>query len=233
MALPLYLALTAAEFDGCSPLPEKLAWMACHFSPYGTGLSNCPANLPEGAMLILNDRTPIHGHDPELVLGQLTDLITQQKCGCVLLDFQRPGVAETEAMIQHLISSLPCPTAVSDLYAKKLDCAVFLPPVPLDVALWEYIAPWQGREIWLDIAPTALKISLTSEGVTYFPTGPIASAKNCHKDDNLHCHYYIRTEENADFTLWRTSEDIKSLLTKAEEMGVTHAVGLYQELGTI
>ena len=64
MAIPQYLAMTAAEMAGTAPLPRYMAWMACHFSPYSTGLTNRPAKLRQGSLLILNDRTPIHCHDP-------------------------------------------------------------------------------------------------------------------------------------------------------------------------
>ena len=75
MAIPLYLAMTAREFRICKTVPANMAWMACHFSPYGTGLSNLPTSLPPGSMIILNDRTPICGHDPELIAAQLKELL--------------------------------------------------------------------------------------------------------------------------------------------------------------
>ena len=71
MTLPMHLAMTAAELACCDSLPSHPAWMACHFSPYGTGLSNLPEHLPEGALLILNDRTPVFGHDPQVICAQL------------------------------------------------------------------------------------------------------------------------------------------------------------------
>ena len=74
MAMARYLAMTAAEMMGGAPLPGKTAWMACHFSPYSTGLCNLPAALPPGSLLILNDRTPIHGHDPERICRELVVL---------------------------------------------------------------------------------------------------------------------------------------------------------------
>jgi hypothetical protein len=79
-----------------------MAWMACHFSPYGTGLSNLPPNLPANAMVILNDRTPIHGHDSKEILCQLNNLTPH----CLLLDFQRQAVEETAAP-----AALPAPEA--------------------------------------------------------------------------------------------------------------------------
>lgn len=73
MEIPLFLAMTAAEFRIAAEIPAHPAWMACHFSAYGTGISNLPRELPAGAMLMLNDRTPICGHDPEDVAKPLCD----------------------------------------------------------------------------------------------------------------------------------------------------------------
>ena len=75
-----YLALTAGELYGHPKMEEKIAYMACHFSPYGTGLSNLPKWLPENCMLTLNDRTPICGHDPALIAEELTKVIERWHC---------------------------------------------------------------------------------------------------------------------------------------------------------
>ena len=151
MVLPLYLAMTAAEIRANTDFPPNIGYMACHFSPYGTGLSNCPTHLPEGSMLILNDRTPIHGHDHGLIADQLTELVEKLKCDSVLLDFQRVDVPELSLLVEKLSAALPCPVGVSDLYAENLDCSVFLPPVMPDTLLSEHLVPWQGRDIWLDM----------------------------------------------------------------------------------
>ena len=51
------------------------------------------------------------------------------------------------------------------------------------------------------------------------------------EDSALHCHYHIKTfDDHIDFTLWRTREDLTNLLREAETLGVTLAVGLWQEL---
>jgi hypothetical protein len=150
MVLPLYLAMTAAEIRANTDSPPNIGYMACHFSPYGTGLSNCPMHLPEGSMLILNDRTPIHGHDHGLIADQLTELVEKLKCDSVLLDFQRADVPELSLLAQKLSASLPYPVGVSDLYAENLDCSVFLPPVMPDTPLTQHLASWQaGISGWI------------------------------------------------------------------------------------
>ncbi len=229
MAINGYLAMTAAEFRGYTPDGAKIAWMACHFSPYGTSLSNCPAELPEGAMLIVNDRTPICGHDPKRILSKLTDLIEVCKCSCVLLDFQRPGVAETAALSRLLQAELPCPTAVSDVYAGEDGKPVFLPPVPPDTVIEDYLAPWQGREVWLEAALEGCVLELTEKGLSYAPLVDVP--EDGHGDEALCCHYSITVGSSARFSLFRTEADLRALLRRAEDWGVTRTVGLYQELG--
>ena len=73
MAIRLYLAMTAAEIRENTGLPPKIAWMACHFSPYCTGLSNLPRILAAGSVLMLDDVTPIFHHDPQQIAAQLRE----------------------------------------------------------------------------------------------------------------------------------------------------------------
>lgn len=225
MVLPLYLALTAAEFAVCSSFPQNMAWMACHFSSYGTGLSNLPPPLPEDAMVILNDRTPIHGHDPDIILRQLTELHPN----CLLLDFQHPGVDAVTELTRILVKELPCPVGVSHFYGDGLDCPIFLPPIPPDVALGEYLAPWQGREIWLEAASEGITYTLTENGSTNAPL--LLPLRDGLPEESLHCHYKIGVNDNcAQIHLYRTENDLQNLLNDAKNHGVTKAVGLYQEL---
>jgi len=227
MAIPLYLAKTAAEFALTEKQPDHLAWMACHFSPYGTGLTNLPTNLPENSLLILNDRTPVHAHDPARVKDTLSEIVSNQNCCGVLLDLQRPSCTETAEIVKVLLT-LPCPVCISDLYAKELDCPVFLPPVPLTATVEEYLAPWQNREIWLDAALESLQCRVTENGPVFTPTTiPLFPAQ---KELHLHFHYHINVEEDsALFSIWRTAEDLHEQLLEAEEFGIKRAVGLWQE----
>ncbi len=231
MAMTRYLAMTAAEIRNTSPLPPKIAWMACHFSPYTTGLSNLPRALPEGSLLIVNDVTPIHGHDPDVIAGQLRECVEKFQCPGILLDFQRTGNEETAALVTYLVQAPPCPVAVSEPYARELGCPVFLSPPPLHAPLEEHLAPWQGRDIWLEMALEGETIALTEEGAIF----SCGKALECgRQEEALHCHYRIEEKENAmHFSLWRTREDLEALLKEAEALGVTHGVGLFQELHTI
>lgn len=232
MAIIPYLAMTAAEMAAAEVLPEKPGWMACHFSPYSTGLSNLPGKLPEGALLILNDRTPIHRHDPVRVAEQLLTIMEKQKCSALLLDFQQPVTKESADFTASLTQLLPCHLAVSSLYASE-DFPVFLPPVPVDIPIENYIQPWKKGEIWLEIAINQCCICVDEKGAQI--TGaPVADKQIIHHDDNLHCHYYItETSSSVLFQLYRTPEDIHSLLQAAQALGIQYTVGLYQELRSI
>lgn len=227
MVLPLYLALTAAEFTACSSLPPHPAWMACHFSPYGTGLCNLPPDLPENAMVILNDRIPPAGHDPQYILDQLA----QVKCGCILLDFQRESNLETEKLVRAIVETDKRPVGVTPYYCQGLTCPAFLPPVPPDMTLETYLSPWQNREIWLEAALDGLRYTVTEQGSRPGPLSRIPDRGL--RDDALFCRYQIELfEDRAEFSLWRTREDLDALLTAAASHGVTKAVGLWQELGS-
>lgn len=232
MCFPCYLAMTAAEFAACQALPSKIAWMACHFSCYGTGLTNVPIQLPSGSMILVNDRTPICGHDPAQITQQLQDLVHRLLCDGVLLDFQRPDVPETRDLCRHLAKKLDCPVGVSALYAKELDCPVFLPPLDLLVPPQAQLASWQGREIWLEAAFEHRQITLTPDGAQESPCLRETLPDPRFYDEALYCHHHWTAHDQiAVVTLQRTRQDLDALLSNISDFGVTRAVGLYQELG--
>ena len=232
MAFPLYLACTAAEFSNPDSLPAHPAWMACHFSGYSTGLSNLPTFLPAGSMLILNDRVPACGHDPNVISAQLRELAEALNPACILLDFQRPENSDTARIAAALADFPVCPLVVSELYAKELRCPVFLSPPPADCRLKDWLAPWQGRELWLEAALDSTLITVTETGSFRRTETYSQPPADCFRETALHCRYRIRvTEDSVRFHLFRTQEDLKALLQEAETLGVTGAAGLYQELG--
>ena len=229
MKIPLYLAMTAAEFVASNPHPAKCGWMACHFSPYCTGLSNVPSSLPPNSLLIVNDITPIHGHDPERIYDTLQALISDFQCDGILLDFQREGIDETAALVKKLLD-LPAKVCVSEKYASSFPCPVFLPPPQIRQNLNTYLSPWQNREIWLEAALSRESICITEKGFeeTDVLWGNVSTP---HQDTDLFCHYAVKTEtERAFFYLQRMPEDLFALLNASADLGVTQAIGLYQEL---
>lgn len=231
MAVSRYLAMTAAEIHAARELPPQLAYMACHFSSYGLGLSNFPDSLPPGSLLIVNDRTPISGHDSGVIAAQLTELVSAFACEGVLLDFQRPGCAETADLCSVLTSNLSCPVCISDLYAGELSCPVFLPPPALNQLLQDHIRTWARREVWLEAALDAACITVTEKGNHYSYQPYATPERECFTDETLHCRYWQEVSpEEIKFHLYRTEEDLESLLEEAETLGVKKIIGLYQQL---
>lgn len=231
MAIAQYLAMTAAEMARTAPLPRYAAWMACHFSPYSTGLTNLPPKLRQGSLLILNDRTPIHCHDPERVCRELKTVLHQFDCAGLLVDFQNPVCPEAKALAAYLGAHLKAPMGIGPDYGVE-EAAVFLPPVPTDVTTEEYLKKWAGREIWLEAALEGQNITLTPEGAVYSPNRR-RDFDHVHEEQTLHCHYSIEdTPQGITFHTWRTPEDLNQVLQEAEHQGVTRSVGLFQELGT-
>lgn len=230
MGFPCFMAMTAQEMENNALLQAPIAYMACHFSIYENSLSHCPSQLSEGSVLILNDRIPPLNHDPQIIAAQLQQLVDTFSCQAVLLDFQRPGDPQTEIMAAELPQLLHCPVVVSAEYGKALSCPVFLPAPAPYVPLDAYCAPWQSREIWLEAALTQQELTLTENGCQTREV-PVTASPLPHRDDALCCHYGIREAEDAVlFTLQRTGEDLRDLLSQAQQLGITAAVGLYQQL---
>lgn len=230
MGCPHYLAKTAAEFRLADGDSGPAAWMACHFSPYGTGLSNLPGKLPPDSLLMVDDITPIHGHDSGFIARQLQACVGAQKCKAVLLDFQRPGYPECQDLARYLSQALPCPVGVSALYGMDSDGPVLLPPVPCSASLKAYLEDWKGREIWLETALEGETCTITEDGAVFSPLPRFSPPEGGFSEEALHCHYQSRvSQDRIVFTLWRTGEDWKDLLEEAAALGVTQAVGLYQQ----
>lgn len=230
MATALYLAMKKEEFVPMMSPSVKSGWLDCCFSPLNSGLEQLPSSLPPNSLLILTDRLPFQTHDSELIVQHLSRTVTDLDCAAVLLDFEQPSVPELLSLATYLSSTLPCPVVVSDLYAKDMDCPVFLPPCPHHIPLAEYIRPWTDREIWLDLARDAETITITTSGSAAKPTPWYDSSPLEHADHKLHCHYCIRIASDCvNFLLRRTNDDMNAILREAERLGIRNCVALYQE----
>ena len=231
MVLPLNLAMTPAEVQCAASFPERIAWMACHFSETEEGLTDLPQQLPEGAMLILDDHKNCDGHDPELVVQQLTDTVTQCGCESVLLDFQRPHDAQTGAMVQAIVNALPCPVAVTAAFARDLSCPVFLSPCPMHMALADYLKPWKDREIWLEAALCQEQAVVSKSGTGFRQPEELHDYTGGFYNDTLCCRYHTTvTDDSITFTLFDTAQTLREKMARAMELGVSRFVGIYQEL---
>ncbi len=225
-----YLGATASEMANSQVFSAKTAYMACHFSQSSPGLSNIPRKLPPGSLLLLDDQNPPAEHDPAQVLQTLSKAAAALQCAGVYLDFQRQGYPLL-AEIAARAKDLPCPVAVSQLYSGENRLPVVLSPTPPEVSVEAHLAPWKGREIWLEVALSRKKLTLTAQGCQ---EGPWEHAPaQGFREERLCCHYAIQAQKNAAiFHLWRTFEDLQALMTRAKNLGVTHTLGLYQELAS-
>jgi hypothetical protein len=224
--------MTAGELYGDAPAGEKIAYMACHFSLYTTGLSNLPVALSPGSMLILNDQIPICGHDHQRIKDQLVQTIENLECDSLLLDFQRPENAETAQLCRLLTKELSCPLGISHHYARDLDCCVFLPPPPLDMPLAEYLTPWEGKKVWLEAALETAVFTINADGCQESPLLYELPQEETFIEESLHCRYRCEVDsEEIRFFLYRTPDQLDALLEEAGTLGIEKAIGLYQQLG--
>jgi len=226
-----FLAKCPAEFGEKLDMDGASAWMACHFSLADRGITNLPEALPPGSLLILDDQIPICGHDPDRICAQLAEVVQRFSCPAVLLDLERRDSSESAALADVLETSLPCPVIVPAAYGKGRHSPVFLPPVPPDAVLSEYLAPWEGRQVYLEAALGGEVLTLTEQGVDRTSLRPSdVPAAEGFSDAALCCHYTVQIQKHsARFSLWRTPEDLQALLDTAEAMGIV-TIGLYQEL---
>ena len=184
-------------------------------------------------MMILNDRMSCQGHSPDLVAGQLHEAVTRLGCECVLLDFQRPPQADSQAIVNKIIQTLPCPVAVTERFAADLDCPVFLSPAPLHLPLERHLEPWHDREIWLEAALCQEEITVTPRGTTVAVQFPPDRLTSGFYEETLRCRYRTKIDsERITFTLFDTQEDLEKKMELAQALGVARAVGLWQELKT-
>ena len=219
--------MTSAEFHQYGSIVEHIGWMACHFSPYGTGISNLPPKLPEGSLLIFNDQLPPCGHDPGQVAQELAQVALKQKCAGLLLDLQHPGMEETAKTVGEICRAAPCPVAVTEHYCTECNCAVFLSP-PLHIPLDSFLSHWQGREIWLEAAVEDVEFLITEAGCRKTPL-PCPPETFPHTATDCFSRYHIAVgEDSVRFSFHRGKEDV----TQMAQMGknVRCMVGLFQQL---
>lgn len=231
MPLHFYLAMTEAEIRNASILPPHIAYMACHFSPYGTGLVNIPERLPKGSILIVNDRVPVTHHNPEQIAKQLYKAVDRLKAYGVLMDLQLSGNPKTAQIVEKVTHTLPCPVAVSEPYAKGHSCPIFGAPA-IYQPLEDYIKSKIGRPLWLETFEETTILKVTTNGCK--PEQSHEHTTGNYYDDTLQCRYAFHIEKDCvRFTLSRRTEEAKAYLQTAQSLGIDIAIGLYQEFYNI
>lgn len=229
MDLLIYHAVTGVELAAAEKTGKPLAWMACRLSPSGDGIGGVPTSLPPGSMLMLTDEMPAQGHDPQRVARELAQVAHELGCSRVLLDFQRPRCSESEQIVSAVQKAAGCPVGVSEGYAAELDCPVLVSPPPLWTTPEEHLAVWKGREVWLEAAQEDAVVTVTEAGSHYAPCE--AHGAFPFLDRQLLAAYRVETESEAvRVYLHRGKEELEGLLNRAKSLGVSAAVGLYQQL---
>lgn len=229
MDFKIYLAVTAAEMAEAGQTQMPLAWMGCQLSAGGSGISGVPDLLPTDSVMILTDQMPPQGHDPQQVAQELLGAVHTLNCNRILLDFQRPVNDAGLAIVRCILEQADCPVGVSENYGKDLSCPVFLRPPPLWTPLEEHIAPWKGRNIWLEAAQEDALVCVTEAGSSYelWDDG----GDYPFRDEKLQIAYRLETAPDClRVFLHRGPEELQALLEKAKQLGISTAIGLYQHL---
>lgn len=239
MSIALYLAMTATDFSHCPLLPEPVAWMALHFSAGGRGLSNCPAALPPGSLLILDDQIPWAGHSGDMVCRTVEALLLNTGSMGLLLDFERPARPETRSLAAALAAccrDLGRAIAMPPDYLEGGEAAVFLPAPPCYADPAKVMAPWQGREVWLEAALTGYQAEIRAGGVEIQPRQPEALAELAAGEQIFlaprRLFQYVSRGSSRGVTvdLFDTPESLRARLPAWEALGVSLAVGPWRRL---
>ncbi|MBO7252480.1 MAG: hypothetical protein J6V25_07625 [Oscillospiraceae bacterium] len=230
MAMARYLAVTAAEMEENPQISAPAAILGPTFTQEPPGISSLPEHFPEGSVLMVSDLILPQPHIMNPICDALRQFVFSTGCQNLILDFQQPGKETAAALIHLLLQELPCSVIVSDLYAQELSCPVFLSPLPYCKKLTKHLAPWKNRDIWLDLSAQPEIVTLHEQGINTCIPEQFRQRMPCHEDAALFCHYTIaKTENSAEFTMWRTKADLEHLLTEAENCGIKAAVALFQE----
>ncbi len=229
MDITRYLAVTAWEYSQAT-YTTPIAWMACHFSPYETGLSNIPDNLPRDSMVILNDRTPPNGHDQGMIADQLNRLGDLFQIKRFLLDFQRENDPETISLVAFLTEKVIGSVAVTEKYAKHCNSPVFIScPLPHQTLSYS-ISKWKNRELWLELGTESEIITICKNDYNCDIFQELSLSEKDYIDTNLHCRYRTDVFDNCvRLTLERSEKELDLLMNEAEKLGIKIAVGLFQQ----
>ena len=205
MVLPLYLAMPPWEMR---PVPHPAFLML-----------DWEWEAPGGYLPVITDHRPLtwEAVDRLCRLGRRWEY--------ALLDLENPRCPEAQALLE----GLPCPAAVPPGMG---DGPVFLPPCPLHVPLERWLAPWQGREIWMEAAMQRQTVTVDGAGMTASPPEPAEDPAGGFRSGELRCRFLQDiSPDRAVFTLFDTPQTLEEKLDAAASLGVTRAIGLYAELG--
>lgn len=183
-------------------------------------------------MLIINDMLPPSGHDPVYITEQLSELKESSGFSCLLLDFQREGCTETAKIAKHISLTMDCPVGISEAYAHCCDGPAFLNCAQPHCSLSEKLKLWNGRELWLEAVLEAETTRIYRDHCQ-ISFVPYSSGEDSDSEcDVLRCRYRIlHKEDHVELLQYRDIPQLEKLLYEAKDLGVTKAIGLFQQLG--
>lgn len=227
MKIPLYLAMTSDEINHNAKTPENIAWMSIRFDQAGDGLFNFPSESFSNCILILDDYYPYTQHNCKKICQQLKKHIDENNYNGLLLDFQRQQDKNLYTLAHALERELPCKVAMPPNYCND-ESIVFLPPPAPAVPPEDYLKPWTGHEIWLDLTTQAYAMHFTIHGISECEAQQDAFP---FYDKDLCTHYNVKADtEGITFSFRRTREDCMSMLEEIEAFHVRAAFSLYREM---
>ncbi len=193
MGTEIYVVMTGKEIRDCGKLPEKIAYLGCHFG--GNGLVGLPDGLPEGSMLLIDDRVVPQESDIESALAQLKPLLP--KFSGIYLDFQREETPKEAANL--LVEKLPFPVGVPKRFGIGIPV---LPPRQLNLLPGDYYHPG----CWTEAAMTAWELTVTKDGCSKKEV-PRKKDFSGHYSEILYCSYSVEMdEEKAVFVMQNNRE---------------------------
>lgn len=230
MDIYCYPALSDDELKNARIVPDIYCRMGCHF--ISGGLTALPENLPRNSLLMIDDRIPLEKCNIAEVKNKLDRLTEEFRLAGILLDFQRSGSAESQALSIFLSKHMTVPVAVTEHYAQATSGPVFVCMPPAHQTIISSLEQWRGREIWLELATDRKTVIIDTEGCRVTESGDqaVITPSYCGK---RYSHYKIDFQGRAArFTFNRGIEDLKKIICDKKALGIKHTVGLYQELGT-
>ena len=212
MGTDIYVVITGEELAKCSHLPPKIAYLGCHFA--GGHLTNIPQGLPEGSMLLIDDRNP-PGDLPD-AFARLSPLLPQ--LSGIYLDFQKKSTGRffAEGFVKK--SPIPVGTPFAGL------------GIPVFSARELHTLP-QKRSFpfWQEGVLSCWELKITKEGCQKKEI-PRTEGFSGFEDKRLFCRYAVSvSEEAAVFTFQNTKDD---LLSELAASGAERAFVFYRGINS-
>lgn len=223
MGIGPYHLMSPGEIHKFSPSAPVAVLLCC--APFSPGLLIGPSRLPKGSVAVFTDRVTPTFHQSGRIAGELKALMKTLHSPALILDW----TGELSPWLEELLKQLCGVQLVLPPHlAGKEDSAVLVPSV-VEKSLEDLLAPWNGRQIWLDMVSSAAQLTLTRNGCEVVPWQASIREGDLY-DETLCCQYRVETaQEEARFYLYETQQTRMKKLEKARSLGVAGAIGLWKD----